>query len=413
MARKIAYQVLLKYFEEGMYLNIELNNVLKNSDLKRNDKDLITNIVYGTVQNLMYLEYQLAPYIKKVKLKEKTLLLMSLYQLIFLDRIPEYAVINEAVELSGGYSRNFINGVLRNFVRNGVREVEEKDELRRLSINTSHPLWMIKMLVKQYDLPTITKVLETNNLPPLLSARVNTLKITREELLKDSNLEAGKLSGDAVTFKSGNIANSEYYKNGLVTIQDESSQLVARLLNPAKNSKVLDMCGAPGSKTTHLSALMENTGHIDVYDLFEHKIDLINQNIERLGCTNISSAAIDSTTLDQNKDLLETYDYVLLDAPCTGLGVVRRKPEIKYHSNEIMDELLPLQAQLLETGYNLLAKNGIIVYSTCTLNKKENEQMIAAFMQRHSDIVVEKQQTIMPYSYDSDGFFMCRMKKGN
>lgn len=416
MARAAALEVLLKYYNDQSYLNITLNEYLQNSNLSRSDKDLTTKIVYGTIQNKIYLEYQLEPYLqdKKVKNREKIILLMSLYQLIFLDKIPQYAIIDEAVKLAKKkniYAGKFINAILRNYLRKGKRNIDERDELKRLSIETSHPLWMVKMLTKQYGIDITRKICFHDNTVPNRTARVNTLKINKEELLKDKHFINGNLAIDALLYKAGNIAETRYFKTGLVTIQDESSQLVAPLLDPQKNDLVLDMCCAPGSKTTHLAALMENQGKIIACDLFEHKIKLVKTNLERLGIKNVKLYVKDATTLkdDYSKEI---FDKILLDAPCSGLGVMKRKPEIKYHDSSEMDTIIPLQAKLLDNAYYLLKNNGKMVYSTCTINKKENEQMIKQFLDKYPDMRIIEEKKILPYVYDSDGFYMCKLEKG-
>ena len=416
MARIHAYRILNQYFEDESFLNIALNEELKKSELKREDKDLCTSIVYGTIQNLLAIQYQLQPYIKgkRVKKKIKTLLYLSLYQLIYLDKIPEYAVINEAVNIAkkqGYQTSKFVNAVLRNFVRNERRSLEGLDELERISIETSHPLWMVKMFNKQYGLEKTKKICLEDNTPPTRSGRVNTLKASKEELLKEGCFKEGTLSKDALLYNKGNLALTSYFKEGKVTIQDESSQLVARLLDPQKTDYVLDMCSAPGSKTTHLSALMENQGKIEAYDLYEHKVKLVEYNLRRLGVKNVHIQAGDSTKLKEVYPE-NTFDRILLDAPCSGFGVLKRKPEIKYHDSSIMDGLVSLQALLLENAYYLLKNDGTMVYSTCTINKKENELMIQKFIEKHPDMEVIKQRTILNYEYHTDGFFMCKMKKG-
>lgn len=412
MVRKLAMEILVKYQRDQSYLNILLNDRLENSDLSRIDKDLVTRIVYGTVQNKLYLEYQLAPYIedKKVNVTIKMILLMSLYQCIFLDKVPEYAIIDEAVKLATLKDRNsgrFVNAILRNFIRNGKRDVVGLTFEETLSIETSHPLWLVKMFVKQYGKEDTKKICISNNEIPTRVARVNTLKTTKEELLKDSLFSNGLLSEDAICLASGNIANTTYYQEGLVTIQDESSQLVARFLDPLPGERILDMCSAPGSKTTHLAALMENTGSIIAYDLFPHKIELVKQNAKRLGVTNLTCMAGDATKIEDAKG----FDKILLDAPCSGLGVLKRKPEIKYHDSSLMDTIIPLQAKLLEKAYNLLKINGKMVYSTCTINKKENELMVQKFIEKHKDIKIIEERKILPFSYQSDGFYMCKLEK--
>lgn len=416
MARIHAYRILNQYFEDESFLNIALNEELKKSELKREDKDLCTTIVYGTIQNLLFIQYQLQPYIKgkRVKKKIKTLLYLSLYQLIYLDKIPDYAVINEAVNIAkkqGYQTSKFVNAVLRNFIRNERRSLEDLDELERISIETSHPLWMVKMFNKQYGLEKTKKICLEDNTPPTRSGRVNTLKASKEELLKEGCFKEGTLSKDALLYNKGNLALTSYFKEGKVTIQDESSQLVARLLDPQKTDYVLDMCSAPGSKTTHLSALMENQGKIEAYDLYEHKVKLVEYNLRRLGVKNVHIQAGDSTKLKEVYPQ-KTFDRILLDAPCSGFGVLKRKPEIKYHDSLVMDGLVSLQALLLENAYYLLKNDGTMVYSTCTINKKENELMIQKFIEKHPDMEVIKQRTILNYEYHTDGFFMCKMKKG-
>lgn len=415
--RKIAADIIYHYQTKQSYLNIELNAALEKTPLSREDKDLITRIVYGTVQNEIYLMYQLEPFVHgKIKAYERAVLLISFYQLIFLTKIPTYAVCNEAVDMIkkkyGMQRSKLMNAILRNFIRQGVRPIEAKDELDYLSIETSTPLWLVKLLNKQLGKEKAIQICHSYLEKPSLAGRVNTLKASREDILaKFPAFKAGELSEDAILFEKGNIAHHELFKSGKVTIQDESSQLVGRFLNPKENSYVLDMCSAPGSKTTHLSALMNNTGKIEAYDIHEHKIQLIEMNAERLGAVNITAHAMDSTQLREVYPD-ETFDYLLLDAPCSGLGVIARKPEIKYQAPDSMDGIITLQRQLLEVAYYLLKPGGTMVYSTCTINKKENQMQMENFMKQYPAMQCVKEKLILPYEYHSDGFYMCKLTKG-
>ena len=249
--------------------------------------------------------------------------------------------------------------------------------------------------------------------------RVNTLKCEKRdvyEYLDKNNIEymIPSFYDEAVILKNINekdIINTDLYKEGKIYLQSLSSMVPPIVLEPMEEEKVLDMTAAPGSKTTHLAALMENQGKIEAYDLYKHKVKLIEHNLKRLGVKNVHVQAGDSTKLIERYPP-ETFDRILLDAPCSGFGVLKRKPEIKYHDSSVMDGLIPLQALLLENAYNLLKNDGTMVYSTCTINKKENGMMIEHFIQKHPDMKVIEQRTILNYEYHTDGFYMCKMKKG-
>ena len=413
MERKLALEILLKYKQEGSYLNLTINSYFNKYELNRNEKDFITRVVYGTVTHMIYLQYQLEPLLKgRVKSYEKMLLLMSLYQIHFMN-IPHYAIVNEAVNLAkkkkGIKTAQFINAVLNSAITH-KRSLEGLSDEEYISIETSHPLWMVKMLIKQYGKEETLKITKANNEIPRKTGRVNTLKISLDDLLKDHQFKKGSLSEDAFYFDGANIAHHDYFKNGMITIQDESSQLVGRLLNPKCGDYVLDMCAAPGSKTSHLAQIMNNQGKIDAFDLYEHKVPLVMNQMKRLGIDIVNMRAYDSTKLNELYDE-KTFDKILCDAPCSGFGVLSRKPEIKYHESSAMDEIIKIQEELLENAYYLLKNNGKMVYSTCTINKKENEKQIQKFIQKHKDMKVIQERTILPYEYHSDGFYMCLLEK--
>ena len=411
MERDLALDILVAYEKDHTYLNIALNHALNSHQVKN---DLVTALVYGTIQYRLRLEYELKAHIqgKRVKVMERMLLLMSMYEHLYMH-MPDYAIVDSSVALAkkrrGARAASFVNAVLRaSFAQPADLSSLSEDDY--LSITTSHPLWLVKMLKKQYGLETTKKILASDNEVPIKCARVNTLKISREALLqKDPRFKASPYTKDAVYYEGGNIAHTQAFKEGFVTIQDESSQRVAQLLSPQPGMQVLDMCAAPGSKTTHLAALMDNQGTIDAFDLYKHKITLINDNASRLGATIINAKVGDATNLETFGK--KQYDAILLDGPCTGLGVLARKVEIRYHEPSAMDEIIPIQKKLLENAYQLCKMGGNIVYSTCTINKKENEKQVATFVKDHPDMRVVEEKTILPFDMHSDGFYMCLLKK--
>lgn len=411
MERDLALDILVAYEKDHTYLNIALNHALNSHQVKN---DLVTALVYGTIQYRLRLEYELKAHIqgKRVKVTERMLLLMSMYEHLYMH-MPDYAIVDSSVALAkkrrGARAASFVNAVLRaSFAQPADLSSLSEDDY--LSITTSHPLWLVKMLKKQYGLETTKKILAADNEVPIKCARVNTLKISREALIqKDLRFKASPYTKDAVYYEGGNIAHTQAFKEGFVTIQDESSQCVAQLLSPQPGMQVLDMCAAPGSKTTHLAALMDNQGTIDAFDLYKHKIALINDNASRLGATIINAKVGDATNLETFGK--KQYDAILLDGPCTGLGVLARKVEIRYHEPSAMDEIIPIQKKLLENAYQLCKMGGNIVYSTCTINKKENEKQVATFVKDHPDMRVVEEKTILPFDMHSDGFYMCLLKK--
>lgn len=411
MERDLALDILVAYEKDHTYLNIALNHALNSHQVKN---DLVTALVYGTIQYRLRLEYELKAHIqgKRVKVTERMLLLMSMYEHLYMH-MPDYAIVDSSVALAkkrrGARAASFVNAVLRSSFAQPA-DLSSLSEDDYLSIITSHPLWLVKMLKKQYGLETTKKILAADNEVPIKCARVNTLKISREALIqKDPRFKASPYTKDAVYYEGGNIAHTQAFKEGFVTIQDESSQCVAQLLSPQLGMQVLDMCAAPGSKTTHLAALMDNQGMIDAFDLYKHKIALINDNASRLGATIINAKVGDATNLETFGK--KQYDAILLDGPCTGLGVLARKVEIRYHEPSAMDEIIPIQKKLLENAYQLCKMGGNIVYSTCTINKKENEKQVATFVKDHPDMHVVEEKTILPFDMHSDGFYMCLLKK--
>ena len=413
--RKKAFDLLCEIVLNQQYSNLLLRKEL--NDFEQQDKNFITNIVYGTMQNYRYVRYQWFDYVEKKIADDMAILMdMSIYQMLFMDKVPTYAIVNEAVEIAStlhkGKYKSMINAMLRRFMREGKKDIIG-DDITKLSIETSHPEWIVRMWNKQYGFETTKMICLDNQSVPVQACRVNTLKTNKEELLKNPKFTEGELSRDALIYESGNIAHSDEYINGLITIQDESSQCVALFLDPKENDRVLDVCSAPGTKTTHMAQLMNDKGTIIAGDIHPHRVELIKNSIDRLGLACIHPQVLDGTLVHEMfKD--EEFDCILVDAPCSGYGTLKRKNDIKVHMKpEDMDEIIQIQKNILNSVANLLKVNGKLVYSTCTLNKKENDKQVENFLKQHPNYECVEQRTIFPYEYHSDGFFMAKLiRKG-
>ena len=418
-ARKLALEALEKIIDKKAFSNIVVNEFLNKFELSLEDRALFTNIVYGTMQNLLTIDYYLEPYIshKKQKSWVKCLLYISVYQLVYLD-IPEYAVVNEAVSIANIKDRaigSFVNAVLRNLLRNPLRGLEGLYEIGTLSIKYSHPSWLVAYFLKDYDYETVEKILIENSKVKDGAIRVNTLKATKEEVMEELK-EKGIGFSDSDVVKNGltiyeNISRDDLFTSGKVTIQDISSQMVAEIADPFEGANILDLCSAPGGKVCHLASIMNNTGTIYACDIYSHKIKLMEKSFKRLGVNNVKCQLIDARNV--NKYVKEeSFDYVLADAPCSGLGVMSHKVDLKYRIDlKSIEEVEYLQKEILDANYNLVKKGGYFVYSTCTLNKDENENQIAKFLMRHPDYEVVLEKKIMPFDYNTDGFYICKMRR--
>lgn len=419
--RKLAMEAIMKILYKGGYTSIVINEYLRKFEFSPQEKALFTRIVMGTVERKLTLAYYLEPYLKK---KQKpwvnVLLLMSVYQLVYMD-VKDYFVVDEAVNIANVYDSyigGFVNAVLRNFLRNPLREIEDKsglDEIKYLSIKYSTPTWLVAYLLKDYNREDVEKILNIEEDPKLNAIRVNTLKASIDEVIEyfdENNIKyyPSSLVSTGLLVE-GSVMDSKLFKEGKITIQDIASQMVSEVLSPDENSIVIDMCSAPGSKTCHLASIMNNTGRIYACDVHEHKLKLMGKNFKRLGVENVVLQLIDAR-LVKNKVKKESFDYCLLDMPCSGLGVISHKVDLKYNItlNDIND-IIKLQEELIESSYPIVKKGGYLEVSTCTINKSENEEQIKKFIKKHPDMEIEHQETIMPYEYGTDGFFICKMRK--
>lgn len=423
-AREMAIITIRDILDKNLFSNeIIALNIKK---LKKIDHNFYRQLVYGVIENLYYLDYIIGK-ISSVKLKKidkniLNILRLGIYELRFLNN-ENYASINEAVKLSKKFnykSKNFVNAILRNFDRDieNLSIVNIKDIDERYSIQYSINIELIRYIKKYYD--NYLEIIESFNKVPSFSLRVNTMLTSKEDLreilkLKGYIVDESKISKDSLIVENpSNMTDLEEFKNGLFTIQDQASILVSEILNPSENSNVLDLCAAPGSKSTHLLQIMNDKGLIYSNDISKNKLNKIKENFDRLKFKNYKIINFDATQVIENFE--EKFDYILVDAPCSGIGVIKRKPEIKL--KKTMDEINSLsliQSSILSNAYKYLKKGGFIVYSTCTIGNVENLDIIDKFLNENNDMkIVEingKNYIQLLPDTDNDGFFICKIAK--
>ena len=435
-AREIAYKVLLDIEKNKNYSNMAINKHFKDVKLSNQDRGLATEIIYGVIENKYYIDYMIDKLSKvktnKMEIYVKTLLRMGIYQIMFLNSISDYAAVNETVNLAkkkNSKVSGFINGILRNVIRQKetIGEIKVKDDVDYLSIKYSYDKWMIRNWMIHFGREFTEELLEANSQRPSIYLRTNTSKITRDELiekLEEQNIKASKVNVVDEAIKVENlkdIENNTLYKEGLFTVQDISSMLVGKVMNPKENSLALDVCSAPGGKTTHMATLMNNTGQVVSRDIYEHKLKLIKASCKRLGLTNVDIQEFNGLSLD--KESIGKFDYVLADVPCSGLGIIRRKPEIKYKEKEEFRDLPPIQKKILENASKYVKKGGTLIYSTCTIQDNENIDVINEFLQKNKNfelapidevkVDLDNQEKgymkIYPNVHEMDGFFISKL----
>ncbi|GFZ29686.1 ribosomal RNA small subunit methyltransferase B [Clostridium zeae] len=436
-SRKIIKDTLDSIFYKGAYSNIELNKRLSESDLNDKDKGLVTEVVYGTIKYKKTIDYIISTLVadeKKIDKRILNILRSAIYQIKFLDRVPDFAVVNESVNLGKKISINssrFINGVLRNFIRNKDSEIKNNiSDIEYLSIEYSFEPWMVKLFVEQYGRENSIKILSGLNSTPSVTVRVNSLKSDYDDVFDELNkqgytVEEGNICPEAINIIRGkSIENNPLFIEGKITVQDESAMMVAPVLELNGELKVLDLCSAPGGKTTHIAELLENKGTVIGCDIYDHKLKLVEENKNRLGIENIQTKLLDAAKY--NSELRETADRILVDAPCSGFGIIRKKPEIKWtKSQKDLKDLVEIQRNILKNAWLYLKPGGIMVYSTCTLNKKENEENIKWIKENYKDVQFEKiflgesdnliynddgSVTILPNEF-FDGFYIAKLRK--
>jgi len=401
-ARRLAWDIICDVFIEGKYAGLSLKEKL--TKVAEVDKGLVTEIVYGTLRNYRFLFFQFEHLLeRKVDLKIKLLLALSIYQLMYLDRVPSYAVINEAVDLAKTYKKaafsGLVNAVFRNFIRLGSKAVTEP------AIRYSFPDHIVDLINKQYNEDLTLAFLKAGNQPTVTVLRANELKTSTKRLLRDPEFYIWE--DEALRYRR-DIFNSSYFKDGLVVVQDAGSQAVAKWMEPKAGERILDVCAAPGTKTAQMAALMQNSGKIIALDIHEHRLALLTQAMDVLGVKIVETAVLDAREAS-NHYQKESFDQILVDAPCSGLGVLKGKPEIKIRlKSEDMDSMVGLQRDILSGVADLLKVGGKLTYSTCTLNLNENQNQVKDFLASHENYELIKQRTIWPNNRH-DGFYLASL----
>lgn len=423
-ARECALKALYDIDVNGAYVNAALNSALKGEELSSADKAFVTELIYGIVSNKTALDFIISKF-SKIKMKKLSpwvlnILRLGIFQMYYMDKIPHSAACNESVKLANRYSHRsgsgFVNGVLRSFSREA--ELFEfpvsGDKVADLSLIYSYPQWITQKIADVYGYDVCEELYKENQKAHHVAVRVNTLKTDTEKLiniLANEGISAEKVSGleNALIIKSGiNIEKSDAYKKGLYSLQNISSQLAVDILEPKPCDTVIDMCAAPGGKTCAAAEKMKNCGKIYAFDIFDHKIDLIRATAARLGIDIIEGKVADSQALQ--KELIGKADKVIADVPCSGLGVMHKKPDIKWHrKEEDISTLAEIQRNILETASKYVKDGGALMYCTCTILPEENSQNTEWFLREHPEFKKVYEKQILTTELGESGFYICKM----
>lgn len=438
--RRAAVELLSRIDTEGTYSNLGIQEALGAAPYPAADRRLLTRLVYGVLENRLYIDALLQSVSKtppdKMKPWVRNALRIGIYQLFWMERVPASAAVNESVKLVKlryGSLSSFANGVLRSLQRQGSElEAAQGTDAHGLSLRYSHPLWLVERWLARFGAEMTVRILAADNRPAALTLRVNPLKTTTDKLI--ALLAAQGVRTERSPYLEEALQVTELgdrelpeltpFKDGLFSIQDVSSMLVGRAVAPKAGDRVLDLCAAPGGKTAHLAELMGDRGVVVARDIHPHKVKLIEETAERLGLRSIEAAQGDAALPDAA--WTGAFDHVLLDAPCSGTGIIRKKPEIRYNrSQEDVRTLATLQFALLERAAPCVKNHGQLIYSTCTMEYEENEGVLQAFLSRHKEFRLvdingrmpealrgpEPQVRIFPGDNGLDGFFIAVMRK--
>lgn len=440
-AREAAFEVLYRVEADASYSNLTLDKVQKENNLSGRDASFCTALIYGVLERQLTLDYIIRQYssvrLKKIETKALIILRMGVYQLLFMDSVHSGAAVNESVNLAKKQklhkAAGFINGLLRSFVRADLKYTmpDKKDKVKYLSVQYSCPEDIVKLWLSAYPEALVENMLRNFMGRPQLTLRANTLRTTVTEL--KSELEAQGVKADISPYSdnalmvssTGSIESFDAFRNGKFYVQDISSVICSELVNPQAGEKIADVCAAPGSKSFSMALLADDKANIKSFDLYPHKVEIIKKSANRLGITSVTADVRDA--LSESRELFEQFDAVLCDAPCSGLGIIGRKPEIRNRAIEDINALPDLQYRILSNTASLVRKGGRLFYSTCTLNPEENNKLADKFLIEHNDFepltlnipesikrgTEEKanQLTLFPCVNNTDGFFISAFRK--
>lgn len=442
-ARTLALKVLNDIQKNNAYSNISLDKHMESEqNLTHLDRAFATEIVYGCIKYFIALDYLIEQYssikLSKISIPVLNILRMGFYQLLYMDKVPESAAVNESVKLAGKFAnkgaQGFVNAVLRSFLRAGRQynlPDSNKEPIKYLSVKYSYPQWLVKRWTELFGQEFCENLLKSGNDIPKVCIRVNRLKTDKKTLKNEFlnigiDIEDGLYLEDALYLSNtSSIARLEPFKQGLFQVQDESSMLAVKVLDPKPGEIIADVCAAPGGKATFIAELMENKGKVIAFDIYEHKINLIKNAAQRLGIEIIDAMIRDAR--EKHKDI--RADRVLVDAPCSGLGIIRKKPDLKYAKNEQqIKDLVNIQKQILHASAGIVRTGGVLVYSTCTIEPAENDEVADWFVKNHHNFVIDQISQYVPDKlkpaiknngfmqlypnlHGTDGFFIARFKK--
>ena len=423
--RAIALDVLTKC-EAGGYSNIALDTVIKRNDLTSQDRSLLTALVYGVIERRITLDYYISSLSSisnsKIERDTRNLLRMGLYQLAYMEKIPPHAAINETVSLANKRSKGFVNAILRNFVREGdkIAFPDKSNGIKYLSVAYSVGEALVKELLGAYSLEECEKMLSAFGEKTPITLRVNNLKAARDDLLSELGGVPTKYTPDGIILENAAVSELEALRDGRVTVQDEASQICVRALGARPGETVIDACACPGSKSFGAAMSMDNCGRLLAFDIHENKLSLVQKGAERLGISIISTEAHDAR--EPIEELFGKADRIICDVPCSGFGVIGKKPEIRYKDPSESARLPQIQYDILQNVSKYLKVGGTLVYSTCTVLPDENENVVNKFLENNSGFslvpfsvgeleAARGMITLLPHIHHTDGFFIAKIER--